>query len=157
MKTCACMDDPGMPGDRVPPRRAVAHRLTAAMLLCLAVQPATAQQPVQDDDTTTLEAIRVTAPPQTMEDIYRSKPVERTAPTVFDKDWREPVNLKKIGDEGGVVPILVRFASKQITKGARKIPGWKPPVEAAVARPPPLDEAQVQRAMQLQASSEGDD
>lgn len=73
-----------------------------------------------------------------------------TAPTVFDKAWREPINLKKIGDEGGVVPILVRYASQQVTKAARRIPGWKGPDQPAEARAAPLDEGQMQRAMELQ-------
>ena len=131
-------------------------RAMAMALLCVAALPALAQDPAADDATQEnatqeLDTIRVTAPRLRMEDIYRSRPVARTAPTVFDKSWREPVNLKKIGDEGGVVPILVRYASQQVTRAARKIPGWKGPDQPAIARPSPLDDAQAQRALRLQA------
>ncbi len=130
-------------------------RALAALLLCAAAQAATAQEPVDAADTAkTLEPVRVTAPRLRMEEIYRSKPPPDTAPTVFDKAWREPINLKKIGDEGGVVPILVRYASQQVTKAARRIPGWKGPDQPAVARAAPLNEAQVQRALQLQQSGD---
>lgn len=94
----------------------------------------------------------MTAPRQRMDDIYRSKPPVRTPPTVFDKAWREPVNLKKIGDEGGVVPIIVRYAAGQVTRAARSLPGWKKPEQPARARAAPLDAAQIERAQRLQAS-----
>jgi hypothetical protein len=157
-------------------------RTWVTLLLMAATQAAVAQAPVQDDaaydstahdsaghdstahdstahDSTAhdsaaqdLAPVRVTAPRLRMEDVYRSKPPPRTAPTVFDKAWREPVNLRKIGDEGGVVPILVRYASRQVTRAARSLPGWKGPDQPARARPAPLDDAQMQRATELQAS-----
>lgn len=130
-------------------------RHLAGVLLCLVTAPAVAQQ--AQDPTRTLEPVRVTAPRLRMDDIYRSEPPERTAPTVFNRAWREPINLKKIGDEGGVVPILVRYAARQVTRGARKLPGWKLPVQAAIARPPPLEDAQLRRALQLQQAAYGAD
>ena len=103
-----------------------------------------------ENDTTTLDTIRVTAPRMEMKDLYRSREPESTRPTVFDRAWREPLNLKKIGDEGGVVPLLVNYAARKVAEGARRIPGWKGPDQPAVARPPPLDDAQMSRAAQLQ-------
>lgn len=99
-----------------------------------------------------LAPVRVTARRLRMEDVYRSKPPPRTAPTVFDRAWREPVNLKTIGDEGGVVPILVRYASRLVTRAARSLPGWKGPDQPARARPAPLDDAHMQRATEWHAS-----
>lgn len=130
-------------------------RILATALLCMAALPASSQQPAQRNDAPTLDTVRVTAPRLRMEDLYRSKPIQRTPPTVFDRAWREPVNLKKIGDEGGVVPILVRYASKQVTAAARKIPGWKGPDQPAIARPPPLDDTQMRRALRLQEAANG--
>ena len=127
-------------------------RACAALLLLAAAHTALAQQSPKDASATTLEPVRVTAPRQRMDDIYRSKPPVRTPPTVFDKAWREPVNLKKIGDEGGVVPIIVRYAAGQVTRAARSLPGWKMPEQPARARAAPLDAAQIQRAQRLQAS-----
>lgn len=127
-------------------------------LLCLAplcaiapsspAQDAAAGTSARGDDATTLEPVRVVAP--RMDDLYRSRPPERTPPTVFDRAWREPVNLKKIGDQGGVIPLLVNYAARKLAEGARKLPGWKGPDQPAIARPPPLDERQMDRAQQLQ-------
>lgn len=79
-------------------------RTWATLLLMAATQAAVARAPVQDDAAydsaghdnaaQDLAPVRVTAPRLRMEDVYRSKPPPRTAPTVFDKAWREPVNLK---------------------------------------------------------------
>jgi len=46
---------------------------------------------------------------------------------------------------GGVIPIIVGYAALKVRDGARKIPGWKMPEQPAIARPPPLTEAQVER------------
>ena len=125
-------------------------------LLCLAPLGAIApSSPAQDaaveasarGDATTLDPVRVVAP--RMDDLYRSRPPERTPPTVFDRAWREPVNLKKIGDQGGVIPLLVNYAARKLAEGARKLPGWKGPDQPAIARPPPLDERQMDRALQF--------
>ncbi len=133
-------------------------RLSVLRLLCMALlcaiapsspaQEATAIAPARNDDATTLDPVRVVAP--RMEDLYRSRPPERTPPTVFDKAWREPVNLEKIGNQGGVIPLLVNFAARKVAEGARKLPGWKGPDQPAIARPPPLDADQADRALQLQ-------
>lgn len=129
---------------------------TFALLLCAAF--AANSQEMQADaevasapDVTELDAVEVTA--RRPQDLYRSKPVERTPPTVFERDWREPVNLRQIGMEGGVVPLLMRYLAKEAPKAAEKyIPGWRPQIQPAIARPPPLDEAQLQRAADLQDS-----
>lgn len=121
------------------------------LLLLAAAQPAAAQAP--DEHPQELAPVLVTAPRLRMDNIYVSKPPPRTTPTVFDRAWREPINLKKIGDEGGVVPILVRIAATQVTRAARSLPGWKGPDQPATARPAPLDDAHLRRAAALQDAS----
>jgi hypothetical protein len=110
---------------------------------------AAASPPSQESATTTLDTVRVVAPRPGEAGLYRSKAPERTPPTVFENAWREPINLQKIGDEGGVVPLLSRYAAKKLAQGARRIPGWKPPVQAAVARAAPLEAAQLDRALRM--------
>lgn len=142
---------PGLAVDAAPAGADVPSQASAA---------AEAGAPDADGRTaTTMEAIRVTAPRPRVEDLYRSRPPPRTPPTVFDRAWREPVNLKKIGDNGGVLPLLIDYVAGKIARGARKTPGWSGPVQAAAARPPPLDEAQAARALRLQqdAAAAGDD
>lgn len=88
------------------------------------------EQPA-DVDVTEMDAVRVTAP-RPVQRLYRSSPVERTPPTVFERNWRDPVSLQRIGMEGGVVPLLVRHLAKEAPKAAeRYVPGWTPQVRLA--------------------------
>ena len=106
-----------------------------------------------EDDTTTLETIRVTAPPSETVDLYKFRNPMDAPPTVFDRSWHETPSLEDVGMDGGVVPIIAGYAALKVRDGARRIPGWKMPVQPAVARPPPLTEAQAERASRLQEGS----
>ena len=127
-------------------------RILASLLIVSAAHVSAARAQERDDAAQDLAPVRVTARRPRMEDVYRSTPPPRNDATVFDRAWREPVNLKKIGDEGGVVPILVRHAARLATRAARSIPGWKGPDQPAQARNAPLDDAQMRRAAELHAS-----
>ena len=76
-------------------------------------------------------------------------PVE-TDTTVFDRAWDEPPSAEEIGMRGGIVQIGINKGLELAAKGIRKLPGWQNQVIGARARPPPLDEAQLERAMRLQ-------
>ena len=138
-------------------------RFLACMLLCAFPIAALAQDadrtvpaehvPPADalptHDATTLETIVVTAPPPETLNLYRFQNPVEVEPSSFSRDWHEKPSLKEVGMNGGMVPILVGMAARQVQKGARKIPGWKTPEQPAIARPPPLDEAQTVRAARL--------
>jgi hypothetical protein len=62
--------------------------------------------------------------------------------------------MEQLGKNGGIVPVLAGLAAKGIQAGARKIPGWKEPMQAVIARPPPLDEEQAARARRLHDAAE---
>lgn len=109
---------------------------------------------VANEDATTLDPVRVTAP--RLEAPRMHDPAE-TGPTVFNRYWHEPFSLKRLGDEGGVVPLLSRYMARKMTQGARRLPGWKLPIQPAVARPPPLDDRQLERALLLQERPPGSD
>lgn len=102
-----------------------------------------------DDGTTTLDAILVSAPPPEIIDLYKFRNPVDAQSTAFGGGWREKPSLEEIGTNGGVVPIIAGYAALKVRNGARRIPGWKTPEQAAVARPPPLTEAQVERASRL--------
>ena len=143
-------------------------RLLACVLLCMFSVVAVGQDADSDaapemappgmaapaSDATTLETLVVTAPPLQMEDLYRFRNPVEVDPSSFNRAWHEKQSLEEIGMNGGIVPILVGMAARQVHKGARKIPGWKEPVQAAVARPPPLSEEQAARALRLQEAGE---
>ena len=129
-------------------------------LLCVA----SAATPAQQRDTaapssghapggeaaTTLDTVRVTAPRPEILDLYRFRNPIAPQPTIFDHDMHPPPSLEEIGENGGVIPLLVGYLAQKITIGARKIPGWKDYEQPAIARPPPLTEEQMLRAIRLQ-------
>ena len=74
-------------------------------------------------------------------------------PSRFDRAYREPLSLEQIGQNGGVIPLLVGYIAEKVAKGASRIPGWKDREQPAIARPPPLTEEQMERALRLQESA----
>ena len=125
--------------------------------LALLATPVLAQDPATstaDPQATTLETMVVRPEPEEVVDLYRFRnPVDVEGGT-FDRSWKEPTSLEQLGKNGGIVPVLVGLAAQQVQKGARKIPGWKEPVQAAIARPPPLDDEQAARALRLYDAGE---
>ena len=119
--------------------------------LWLVAAPAMAQDATTSDDpsATTLETLTVRPDPDEVLDLYRFENPVDVEPTVFDRRWKEPPSLEQLGKNGGIVPVLAGLAAKGIQAGARKIPGWKEPMQTVVARPPPLDEEQTARALRL--------
>lgn len=129
-------------------------------LLSLAAANAVAQDDVGEEpapaggDATTLDAVLVTAPPPEILDLYKFRNPVDAESTAFGGGWREKPSLEEIGTNGGVVPIIAGYAALKVRNGARRIPGWKTPEQPAVARPPPLTEAQAERASRLHEDSQ---
>lgn len=122
-------------------------------LLCLAPPSAWAQAtnpdtPKTNRDATTLDTVRVTAPRPEVLDLDRFRNPIEPQPTVFDRSMRPPPSLKEIGMNGGVIPLLIDYVAQKLTAGAKQTPGWKH-AQSAIARPPPLTEAQMDRAARL--------
>lgn len=131
-------------------------RLPFMAAVWLAAMPALAQDPAgaEDPSATTLETLTVRPEPEEVVDLYRFRNPIEVEPGTFERSWREPTSLEQLGKNGGIVPVLAGLAAKGIQAGARKIPGWKEPRQAVVARPPPLDEAQTVRALRLHEAGE---
>ncbi|WP_394695393.1 hypothetical protein [Pseudoxanthomonas japonensis] len=125
--------------------------------LWLLAAPAMAQDaatPAGDPQATTLETMVVRPEPEEVVDLYRFRNPVEVESGALGRSWKEPTSLEQLGKNGGIVPVLVGLAARQVQKGARKIPGWKEPEQPAVARPPPLDDAQAARALRLYESNE---
>lgn len=125
--------------------------------LWLLAAPAMAQDaatPAEDPQATTLETMVVRPEPEEVVDLYRFRNPVEVESGALGRSWKEPTSLEQLGKNGGIVPVLVGLAARQVQKGARKIPGWKEPEQPAVARPPPLDDAQAARALRLYESNE---
>ena len=125
--------------------------------LWLLAAPAMAQDaatPAEDPQATTLETMVVRPEPEEVVDLYRFRNPVEVESGALGRSWKVPTSLEQLGKTGGIVPVLVGLAARQVQKGARKIPGWKEPEQPAVARPPPLDDAQAARALRLYESNE---
>ncbi|WP_313927516.1 hypothetical protein [Pseudoxanthomonas sp.] len=125
--------------------------------LWLLAAPAMAQDaatPAEDPQATTLETMVVRPEPEEVVDLYRFRNPVEVESGALGRSWKEPTSLEQLGKNGGIVPVLVGLAARQVQKGARKIPGWKEPEQPAVARPPPLDDAQAARALRLYEAGE---
>ncbi len=104
-------------------------------------------------DATTLPVLRVTAPRPEVLDLGAFKNPIQPNPSRFDEDYQPPPSMEDISMNGGIIPYIVGYVAQKVTFGARKLPGWKDPEQPAIARPPPLDDAQMERAARLLESS----
>ena len=124
--------------------------------LCVLAPAARAQGTDQGDaaggtgkiQATNLAPVRVVGKRQSGDPFAFRNPIEAEA-TVFSRSWDEPPSLEEIGMRGGIVQIGINKGLQLAAKGIRKLPGWQNQIVDAEARPPPLDEAQLARAIRL--------
>ena len=109
------------------------------------------------DAPTEFEPVRVTAPRYLVEDPFALKNARPVEDTVFNRSWREPVSAESIGMQGGIVALAIGYAIDRTGAGIRKLPGWKLQIQHATARPPPLQDEHMQRALRLQQTGGLDD
>lgn len=130
-----------------------------AMLLaavCVLAPAARAQDAHQGDTSgiadapqaTDLAPVRVVGRREVEDPFAFRNPIEADA-TVFSRSWDEPPSIQEIGMRGGIVQIGINKGLELAAKGIRKLPGWQNQVVGAQARPPPLDQAQLERAARL--------
>lgn len=101
---------------------------------------ATRQSATATTAQTTLDTIRVTAPRvPTERERFRAQ---------LRRNWHPPRSAEQFGLDGGVPAWLGQQLLRGMTKAARATPGWKQQIQGAIARPPPLDEDQLQRALE---------
>ncbi|MFT3761028.1 MAG: hypothetical protein QM761_00145 [Pseudoxanthomonas sp.] len=123
-------------------------------LLWIAAAPARPQDAGADapsearDDATTLETIRVTAPPPETLDLYKFRNPIEVQGSAFDKHYHEPPTPEDISLNGGYILLGLNYGLMKAVQQTRRLPGYKDQIQSATARPPPLDEAQMTRAAQ---------
>ncbi|MDH5833177.1 hypothetical protein [Luteimonas kalidii] len=138
--------------------------MTAArMLLATAIAASGGGAAVaQDDAGTSRDAtgtMRELAPVRVIgqrirEDPFAFRNPVRVEDTVFSRDWDEPPGLEEIGLRGGLVQMGINRGLELAAGGIRRLPGWQDQIVGAQARPPPLDEAQRDRAVRLHGEGE---
>lgn len=131
--------------------------LVAATLLAAGAQaraqqadPAPAAGAPPQQDIQTLGEVRA-LPPDEGEplDLYRFKNPVSAQPNRFDKDWRPPPSPEQVSKSGGYLALGIYYVAGKVAKGMHTLTGGPDQVQAAVARPPPLSEAQLRRATEL--------
>ena len=123
--------------------------LHAAMAGAMAQESHDAASTPADDNAKTLDTIHVTAPRQEVLDLDRFKNPIEPQPTMFDRSMRGSPSVEEISMAGGVIPLLVGYVAQKVAAGVKKVPGWKDREQPAIARPPPLTEEQMDRAVRL--------
>lgn len=147
-----------------------AHRAAVLTTLLLAWAPAMAQQPVAgtpqatatpatpaaDAGISTLPAVRAVlddADASEALDLDRFRNPVQGVPNRFDKAWQPAPSVQEISERyDGYVNYGIIKGIQATGKALKKLPGVKDQVQAAVARPPPLDAAQSRRAAALCAA-----
>ncbi len=107
--------------------------------------PAAASPPQQDIQT--LKEVRALPPDEEQPlDLYRFKNPVSAQPNRFDKDWRPPPSVEQVSQGGGYLALGIYYVAGKAAKGLHTLTGAPDQVQPAVARPPPLSDAQVRRA-----------
>jgi hypothetical protein len=105
----------------------------------------TPQQDIQ-----TLDEVRA-LPPDVEQplDLYRFKNPVSAQPNRFDKDWRPPPSVEQVSQGGGYLALGIYYLAGKAAKGLHTLTGAPDQVQPAIARPPPLSDAQLRRATEL--------
>ena len=137
----------------VPRGRAPAHVFAFALLAVLAcsrsvsaqtpqTQPARGEPPQEAVET--LDALHVTA--------QRPPTAQQRLQEHLQRNWHPPRSAEQFGLDGGVPAWLGQQLLRGMTATARTLPGWKRQIQPAIARPPPLDDEQMDRSQAWEAA-----
>ena len=132
--------------------------LCGAPLAVAAQEPAAAggtleTGPTAADPATELEPVRVLGRRPPPDPFAFDNPVQAEG-SVFSRDWDEAPSLEEVGMRGGYVHMAIMKGIETTVRGVQRLPGWQKQVQAAQARPPPLDAEQLERARQLQEGTD---
>ncbi|MCC4596532.1 hypothetical protein NRY95_22115 [Xanthomonas campestris pv. phormiicola] len=139
-----------------------AARFVVAAALLGAVVQVHAQQAdpapaASDRNIQTLDEVRA-LPPDVEQplDLYRFKNPVSAQPNRFDKDWRPPPSVEQVSQGGGYLALGIYYVAGKAARGLHTLTGAPDQVQPAIARPPPLDDAQLRRAAELCAAQHPD-
>jgi hypothetical protein len=110
--------------------------------------PPSAQQTY--DNVPTLGEVRAIAPDEEAPvDLYRFKNPVTVEPNRFDRDYRPPPSVKQVSEGGGYLMMGLYYGVAMAAKGIHRLTGGPDQIQSTIARPPPLTEAQLQRAASM--------
>ncbi|UKE47322.1 hypothetical protein [Xanthomonas cerealis] len=115
-----------------------------------APDPAAAAASPPPQDIQTLDEVRALPPDEEQPlDLYRFKNPVSAQPSRFDKDWRPPPSVEQVSQGGGYLALGVYYVAGEVAKGLHTLTGAPDQIQSAIARPPPLSDAQIRRAAEL--------
>lgn len=150
--------------------------LAGAWLLVLCMQAPTvlardpgsaAADPEQPEDTgvarpdhpqprpaaTEFETIRVIGKRPEWVDPFAYRPKFDPDDNMFARRWNEPPSVEEVSLNGGYILLGINYGLMKAAQSVMRLPGWQNQIQPAVARPPPLDEAQAERAARLREAA----
>lgn len=101
---------------------------------------------------TTLDTVQALRPEEEVLDLYTFKNPVTVDPNRFDKAYDPGITPEQMALQyGGYVNYGINMGLLQTWKGIKKITRMRPYEQPAIARPPPLDQAQMRRAVEASA------
>jgi hypothetical protein len=102
----------------------------------------------------TLEEVHALPPDEEQLDLYKFDNPIKVQPNTFNKSWSPPPSPKEISENGGYLLYGLGLLVGKATKGLHGIPGVRAQVQPAIARPPPLDLEQMDRAARVRQAQD---
>lgn len=99
--------------------------------------------------TTELDPVRVTGKRPEWVDPFAFRPLFDPDANRFQRHWNEPPSVEEVSLGGGYILLGVNYGLLKAAEAVTRLPGWQHQIQPAVARPPPLDDAQAERAARL--------
>ena len=116
--------------------------------------PAPAPPTTPPTAVTTLDRVQALRPDEEVLDLYTFKNPVTVEPNTFDKVYNPGISPELMGKDprdggyGGYVYYGINQGLLHTWKGIKQVTGMRPYEHPAIARPPPLTEEQMRRALQ---------
>lgn len=137
------------------PAQAIPQHIAKAIALILlswvgCVHAQEEPDPARATDVPTLDRVEALPPDEEVIDLYRFENPVVVPPNTFAKGYKPPPSLEEISlEHGGLVQYGINMGLAKSWKGIKKVTRMRPQTQAVTARPPPLDEEQLRRAVEL--------
>jgi len=85
-------------------------------------------------------------------DPFAFRPLFDPDANMFQRRWNEPPSVEEVSLSGGYIVLGINYGLMKAAEAVMGLPGWQNQVQPAVARPPPLDDDQAERAARLRGA-----
>src|SRR5690606_17727937 len=119
-----------------------------------AADPSDAAGPGGRPEAIELDTIRVIEKRPEWVDPFAFRPSFDPHDNIFHRRWNEPPSVEDVSMGGGYILLGINYGLLKAAEAVTRLPGWQNQIQPAAARPPPLDEAQAERAARLREAGE---